>query len=298
MDQLGHVRTFLMVADLRSFAKAAQRLGLARSTVTTQVQGLEEELGVSLINRTSRRISLTAEGERFHRRARELLRDLSQLEDEIRSRSGKVEGDIRIEMSESIANALIIPRLPEFMTQYPDVDLHIMLSERAVDLESDGIDVALMLSSLDAIEYRYRDYGRCNLVMAASPAYVARHGLPRHPNDLAKHRLIDFFDAQSGRAYDWTLNKGRETIRLAAPERLVVNNTRAGLTCALAGLGIYEDLDFLVDRALAEGRLVRVLPDWHRAGPHIVTIYRNFQTVPAQVQAFLDFLDKVLAEKR
>lgn len=287
-----------MVADLRSFAKAAQRLGLARSTVTTQVQSLEEELGVSLINRTSRRISLTREGERFHRRARELLRELSQLESEMRARSGKVEGDIRIELSESIANALVIPRLSEFIAAYPDVDLHILLSERAVDLEADGIDVALVLSNLEAIEYRYRDYGRCNFVMAASPAYVARHGLPRHPNELSKHRLIDFLDGATGRPYDWLLEKGRETFRLAAPERLVVNNTRAGLTCALAGLGLYEDLDFLVDRALAEGRLVRVLPDWQRAGPHIVALYRNFQTVPPQVQAFLDFLDGVLEELR
>lgn len=293
MDQIAPLKTFLLVAELRSFARAAKRLGLARSTVSTQIQSLEQQLGVSLLNRTTRRVSLTADGERFLDRAREILDQLHALESEFRAQADRPAGHLNVEMSESIANLLVMPRLSEFVSAHPDVSLRIFLSERTVDLVAEGIDLALTLSSLDDSPYRYRRYAQSHFVLVASPAYLARHGTPRHPDDLERHRAIGFYNDMTGKPWDWIMAKGREERSLSPPEGLTVNNTKAGLTCALAGLGIFQEAEFLVARPLAEGRLIRVLPDWKRAGPYIAALYRPQQPTPPHLRAFIDFLDRI-----
>ena len=293
MDQIAPLKTFLLVAELRSFARAAKRLGLARSTVSAQIQSLEQELGVALLNRTTRRVSPTADGERFLDRARDILEQLAVLESDFRAQSQRAAGHLNIEMSESIANLLVFPRLSEFVSAHPDVSLRIFLSERTVDLVAEGIDLALCLSHLEDSSYRFRRYAQAHFVLVASPAYLARHGTPRHPDDLERHRAIGFFNDVTGRAWEWIMAKGGEERSISPPEGLTVDNTKAGLTCALAGLGIFQEAEFLVARPLAEGRLVRVLPDWKRAGPYIAALYRPQQPTPPHLRAFIEFLDRV-----
>ncbi|MFT4173540.1 MAG: LysR family transcriptional regulator [Rhodocyclaceae bacterium] len=294
MDHYVELRTFLVVAELGSFAAAAKRLSLARSTVTTQVQALERALGVALLTRTTRHVSLTADGERLAERAAVLMAGLEDLAAEISHRAGRVAGELHVQMTESLANTLVLPRLPEFLRAYPDLAMRVMLSERAPDLAAEGIDLSLRLSADKDSAYRYRRFGKVNFVMAASPAYLARYGVPRHPGDLRRHRTIDFYDGDVGRAVDYVLAKGRERITVPAGGMLEVDNARAGLTCALAGLGIYEDFDFLLRPHLMDGKLVRVLPDWKRPGPAVVALYPSGRPPSAPVRAFLKFLDGVL----
>ncbi|WP_341675808.1 LysR family transcriptional regulator [Niveibacterium sp. SC-1] len=294
MDKFETLRTFLSVAELESFSAAAKRLGLARSTVTTQVQSLERELGLALLNRSTRHVSLTPEGERFFNRASVLVGGLEDLAAEFRQRAGRVAGRLHVQMTESIANTLVLPRLPQFLRTYPDLILRISLSERAPDLAEEGIDIALRLSTQKDSAYRYRRFGQVSFIMTASPAYLTRYGVPRHPNDLRRHRTIDFFDADAGRTIDYVLVKGRERITVPADGVLAVDNTRAGLTCALAGLGIYEDFDFVQRPHLADGKLVRVLPDWKRPGPAVVALYPSGRQNSAPVRTFLRFLDETL----
>lgn len=293
MDQLGPLKTFLLAAELRSFALAAKRLGLARSTVSAQIQSLEQQLGVSLLNRTTRRMSLTPDGERFFARGRDIVGQLEALESEMRTHARRAAGHLNIEMSESIANALVMPRLSEFVSMHPEVSLRIFLSERTVDLVAEGIDVALTISALDDSSYRFRRYAPTSFVLVASPAYLARHGTPRHPRDLDRHRAIGFFNDQTGRAWDWVMRKGDEEMSVSPPEGLTINNTQAGLTCALAGLGLFQEMEFLMAKPLADGRLVRVLPDWKRLSPPIAALYRPQQPTPPHLRAFLDFLDRI-----
>jgi len=200
MEHFDALQTFLLVAELGSFSAAARRLGLARSTVTTQVQALEAEIGVPLLNRSTRHVSLTADGQRFAERAGVLVEGLVELRSEFRQRAGRVAGRLHVQMTESIANTLVLPRLPEFLRSHPDLILRVSLSERAPDLAEEGIDCALRLSAEKDSAYRFRRFGQVSFVMAASPAYLARHGTPRHPNDLLRHRTIDFFDADAGRS--------------------------------------------------------------------------------------------------
>lgn len=294
MKHFVELQTFLIVAELGSFSLAARRLGLARSTVSMHVQTLEAELGQSLFNRTTRHVSLTADGERFAERAGVLVSGLEDLSAEFSRRAGRVAGHLHVQMTESIANTLVLPRMAEFLRDYPDLALRISLSERAPDLAAEGIDVALRLSADKDSAYRYRRFGQVSFVMAASPAYLARFGTPRHPNDLLRHRMIDFFDADAGRPIDYVLVKGREKITVPADGDLAVDNARAGLSCALGGVGIYEDFDFLLRPHLAEGKLVRVLPDWRRPGPAVVALYPSGRQSSAPVRAFLKFLDAVL----
>ncbi|WP_018605400.1 LysR family transcriptional regulator [Uliginosibacterium gangwonense] len=295
MDYFSELQTFLVVAELGSFSAAAKRLGLARSTVSMQIQALERALGLPLFHRTTRHVSLTADGERFAERAGVLVGGLADLTAEFSQRAGRVAGRLHVQMTESIANTLVLPRMDEFLRPYPDLALRISLSERAPDLAEEGIDVALRLSDKKDSAYRYKRFGQVNFVMAASPAYLARFGVPRHPNDLLRHQTIDFFDADAGRAIDYVLVKGREKIKVVADGDLAVDNARAGLTCALAGLGIYEDFDFLLHPHLQEGKLVRVLPDWKRPGPAVLALYPTGRQNSAPVRAFLRFLDNVLS---
>ncbi|GAB2877762.1 LysR family transcriptional regulator [Uliginosibacterium flavum] len=288
------LQTFLAAAELASFSLAAKRLGLARSTVSAQIQSLERALGLPLFHRTTRHVSLTAEGERYAARAAVLVSGLEELNAEFSQRAGRVAGRLHVQMTESIANTLVLPRMAEFLRAYPDLALRISLSERAPDLAEEGIDVALRLSDNKDSAYRYKRFGQVSFVMAASPAYLARFGVPRHPNDLLRHQTIDFFDADAGRPIDYVLVKGREKITVTADGDLAVDNARAGLTCALAGLGIYEDFDFLLRPHLQEGKLLRVLPDWKRPGPAVLALYPSGRQNSAPVRAFLRFLDGVL----
>ena len=296
LQNYSELQTFLVAAELGSFSLAAKRLGLARSTVSAQIQTLERSLGLPLFHRTTRHVSLTAEGERYAQRAAVLVSGLDELNAEFSQRAGRVAGHLHVQMTESIANTLVLPRMAEFLRAYPDLALRISLSERAPDLAEEGIDVALRLSDNKDSAYRYKRFGQVSFVMAASPAYLARFGVPRHPNDLLRHQTIDFFDADAGRAIDYVLVKGRERITVTADGDLAVDNARAGLTCALAGLGIYEDFDFLLRPHLQEGKLIRVLPDWMRPGPAVLALYPSGRQNSAPVRAFLRFLDGVLGQ--
>ncbi|GGX24637.1 LysR family transcriptional regulator [Pigmentiphaga litoralis] len=298
MDKLTPIRAFLAVADAGSFTGAARKMGVSRSAVTGHVQELEQHLGVRLLNRTTRRVSLTREGERYAERAGLLLQGLATLDAEIQTRSGRTEGHLHVEMSESVANARVLPRLPEFVRAYPDVSLRISLNEGAVDPSVSGADIGLRVGLLRDSPLRFKLLGRGNYIMAASPSYLAMVDAPRHPNELRRHRLIDFWDAESGRPFDWQLVKGKQTVTFAAKGDLTVDNARAGLTCALAGLGVYEDLDFLLAQPLAEKRLVQVLPDWRRPGPPIAALFTAQRPTPPHVKAFVDFLASVFGSSR
>ena len=298
MDKLTPIRAFLAVADAGSFTGAARKMGVSRSAVTGHVQELEQHLGVRLLNRTTRRVSLTREGERYAERASLLLQGLATLDAEIQTRSGRTEGHLHVEMSESVANARVLPRLPEFVRAYPDVSLRISLNEGAVDPSVSGADIGLRVGLLRDSPLRFKLLGRGNYIMAASPSYLAMVDAPRHPNELRRHRLIDFWDAESGRPFDWQLVKGKQTVTFAAKGDLTVDNARAGLTCALAGLGVYEDLDFLLAQPLAEKRLVQVLPDWRRPGPPIAALFTAQRPMPPHVKAFVDFLASVFGSSR
>ena len=298
MDKLTPIRAFLAVADAGSFTGAARKMGVSRSAVTGHVQELEQHLGVRLLNRTTRRVSLTREGERYAERAGLLLQGLATLDADIQTRSGRTEGHLHVEMSESVANARVLPRLPEFVRAYPDVSLRISLNEGAVDPSVSGADIGLRVGLLRDSPLRFKLLGRGNYIMAASPSYLAMVDAPRHPNELRRHRLIDFWDAESGRPFDWQLVKGKQTVTFAAKGDLTVDNARAGLTCALAGLGVYEDLDFLLAQPLAEKRLVQVLPDWRRPGPPIAALFTAQRPTPPHVKAFVDFLASVFGSSR
>lgn len=298
MDKLTPIRAFLAVADSGSFTAAARKLGLSRSAVTGHVQELEQHLGVRLLNRTTRRVWLTAEGERYAERAGLLLEGLGALDAEMQTRSGRTEGHLHVEMSESVANARVIPRLPEFVRAYPDISLRISLNEGAVDPTVSGADIGLRVGSPRDSSLRFKLLGRGNYITAASPAYLALHEAPRHPEALRRHRLIEFWNADTGRPYDWQLVKGKQTVGFPAKGELIVDNTRAGLTCALAGLGIYEDLDFLLAQSLAEARLRQVLPDWRRPGPPIVALFTARRPTPPHVKAFVDFLASIFGGSR
>jgi LysR family transcriptional regulator for bpeEF and oprC len=298
MDALALLPTFNAVADTASFTAAARRLGLSRSAVSTQVAQLEQQLGVTLFNRTTRAVSLTGAGERLFAGAKELLLDLEALQSEVRAAEGRIAGHLKVELCESIADEFVIPRLAEFLAHNPKVSLRLSLSERWVDLAADGIDVALLVSKLEDSSFRYRKLGESRYVTAASPAYLARHGTPLHPSELAGHQLIDFFNEKTGKPYGWRYfdKASDEWIEVATDSQIIVNDTQAGLALCADGVGVYEDYDFVMAPLIRSGQLVRVLPDWPGESMPVVALFRPQKPTPPHLRVFLDFLQRCLAE--
>lgn len=298
MDTLALLPTFNAVADTGSFTEAARRLGLSRSAVSMQVSALEQQLGVTLFNRTTRAVSLTGAGERLFGGARELLLDLDALQAEVRAAEGRVAGHLKVELCESLADEFVIPKLAEFLAHNPQVTLRLSLSERWVDLAADGIDVALLVSKLESSSFRYRKLGQSRYVTAASPAYLARRGTPTHPSELSAHQLIDFFNEKTGKPYGWRYfdKANDEWIEVPTDSQIIVNDTQAGLALCTDGVGIYEDYDYVMAPLLRSGKLVRVLPDWPGETLPVVALFRPQKPTPPHLRLFLDFLQRCLAE--
>lgn len=298
MEHLAHLPTFAAVAQTGSFTEAARRLGLSRSAVSMQIAALEQSLGVTLFNRTTRAVSLTGAGDRLFAGAQELLLDLDALQAEVRAAEGRVAGHLKVELCESIADEFVIPRLAEFLAHNPKVTLRLSLSERWVDLAADGIDVALLVSKLEDSSFRYRKLGQTRYITAASPAYLARHAAPQHPSELSSHQLIDFFNEKTGKPFGWRYfdKANDEWIEVTTDSQLIVNDTQAGLALCADGAGIYEDYDFVMAPLLKSGQLVRVLADWPGETQPVVALFRPQKPTPPHLRLFLDFLQRCLAD--
>ena len=296
MDRLDAMRTFVRVAELGSFSALAQQLGVARSVVTRQVAALEARLGTRLMVRSTRKLSLTSAGTAYLEKCRVILNLVEAAETDAAEARAVVRGSIRIGLPLSFGLKRLAPLLLEFSELQPAVHLEMDYSDRRVNLVEEGFDLSIRITARLAPNDVARRLGACRLVVAASPAYLARHGRPSRPADLAGHECLAY--TAGARRTAWTFGaRGREeTVHLQS--RLSGNNGDVLAEAAARGLGVTMQPDFIVDAYLADGRLERVLEEFELPELGIYALLPGGRHQPHRVRVLTDFLAERLRSPR
>jgi DNA-binding transcriptional LysR family regulator len=280
---------FAKVVEQGSFARAADRLGLSTSAVSRHVAELEAHLAARLLNRTTRRLSLTESGRAFHERCVQLLADLEEAEEAVTAATVVPRGTLRLTCSIAFGARHLAPALAEFHARHPQLRFDVELSERAVDIVDEGIDLAIRIGSLGSQSLIARKIGVSALVCCASPAYLARRGTPRVPADLAQHACLSYEYSPERSTWRFHDGEGREhEVRIAGPVH--ANNGQMLCALAVAGVGISLEPDFIVAPDVRAGRLVTLLSGFTPAPIDIHAAYPSRRHLSAKVRAFVDFL--------
>ena len=287
MDRLACMRTLVEVVSCGSFTAAAERLQLSRAGVSRQVQVLEEALGARLLNRTTRRVAPTEVGLAYFERCRRVLAEIEDAEAEVADLQAHPRGLLKLNAPMSFGTLHLAAAVVDFMQACPDVEVQMVLNDRFVDLLAEGFDVALRIGELADSSLVARRIASSRMVLCAAPAYLAAHGEPSHPRDLAGHECLQYGYQATGNR--WRLH-GAGTHTVAIGGRLCVNNGEVLLQAAVAGLGIVLGPTFILGPSLRAGSLVPVLPDWSVADSGIHVVYPHAAGLSAKVRAFVDFM--------
>ena len=296
MSTLTGIEYFATTVESGSFASAARRLGITASAVSRRVAQLERELGVPLLARTTRSLSLTDDGRAFHERCVRILEELHEARDAIARASKRPSGVLRVDSASGLGRVVLAPRLPEFLDRHPDIKLELMLRDRFVDPIAEGLDVVLRMGSLGDSSLIARRLGEARIVVCASPAYLRKRGTPRGPGDLARHECLGFLS--EGRPMHWPFASEGGTFAVDIAGRYHANDVDVLRAAAIAGEGLVALFDFLVADALASGALVQVLEAHPLTTRPIHALYpKNRQLLP-KVGVFLDFLAEIFEGPR
>lgn len=296
MDKLEQYRVFIQVAEMGSFIKAAHALELPRATVSAAVQQLETALATRLLHRTTRQVQLTADGAILLERARLLLSDAVELEQLFHTRQQDVFGRLNIDVPSRIARRLIAPALPRLFARYPGLKLALGSTDRAIDLVQEGVDCAIRVGALRDSSLIVRRLGHLALINCASPAYLAEHGVPQTPGDLADgHWMVGYGAPSTGREQPWEYRADGRELELGLPSRVIVNNAENYIACCRAGLGLMQIPRFDVQYLLKRGELVEVLPDYRPAPMAISALYPNRNHRSRRLNAFVEWFETLLA---
>lgn len=296
MDQLALMRSFRRVVELGSFARAADDLHLSAAGLSKQVRQLEARLGTVLLQRTTRRMSLTDGGRHYFAECCRLIDEIDALEQRVRDQSDSIEGRLRLNAPLSFGLTVLSPLLGRFLLQHPQLRLDLVLDDRVLDMVGEGFDVAIRLrAGLEDSSLVARRLASSPQRLCAAPAYLQRRGEPRSPPDLCGHDLLGYSLSESPHA--WTLHgaTGDSEIVLPAP-RVVANNSLLLRDLLIDGLGVGSLPGFLAAPAIARGALREVLPGHRQPSRHVHAIYATGRHLPGKVRAFVDFLAQALPE--
>ena len=288
MDRFKEMQAFAAVADAGSFVRAAEALQVSKTAVSRLIGDLEARLGVRLLHRTTRRLSLTAEGELFHARCKALTADVEEAEAEVTARAGEAVGLLRLNVPVSFGLMHLAPLWPAFLQQHPKVTLDVTLADRIIDLVDEGYDLAVRIAQLPASSLVSRKIASTRLVLCASPDYLRRHGEPSHPADIARHNVFTYTLLATGDT--WNFEGPDGPVEVKVTPRLRSNN---GDTCCAAALqhqGIVLQPSFMVSHHLRAGALVEVLPQYRSLELGVYAVYASRRHVTPKVRVVIDFL--------
>jgi LysR family transcriptional regulator for bpeEF and oprC len=291
MDKLHAMRVFVRVVEANSFSKAADTLGLPRASVTTTIQNLEASLGVRLLQRTTRKLSLTVDGAAYLEGATRILSELEEIESTFTSARTTPRGRLRVDMPGSIGRLVIIPSIHEFHQRYPDIDIMIGLSDRPIDLIQEGVDCVVRVGALEDSSLVARRIGAMQPVTCASPAYLARHGEPASIEELQdRHVAVNYFGSRTGRALNMCFERDGQTIEVAMKGAVAVNDADAYVTCGLEGLGVLQPARFMVLPHLRSGALREILTQWRPPRMPVSAVYPHNRHLSPKVRVFVDWV--------
>jgi LysR family transcriptional regulator, regulator for bpeEF and oprC len=285
------MRIFTRVVELEGFTRAAQSLRLPKASVSTIVANLEAELGVRLLNRTTRHVSVTPDGAAYYERVVRILTEIEETEAGLRRATTAPKGKLRVDLPVSVARWVVMPALPQFIEKYPDLELQIGATDRPVDLLEEGVDCVVRGGAQADSSLIGRRIGELPLVRCASPVYLDRHGRPSSLQDLAQHRAIHYFSSRTGRRFEHDyVDEAGQPQPIAIASALSVNDIDVLLIAALAGLGIAEMPALYAQRYTASGELELVLPAYVPAPVPLFVMYPQNRHLSAKVRVFADWI--------
>jgi DNA-binding transcriptional LysR family regulator len=290
MDRIDAMRIFIRVAELGSFTQAADGLGLSKASISSAVRELETSLGARLLQRTTRKVQMTPDGQLFYERSRDMLAELDELHAMFQVDDAALAGRVRVDVPVAVARNILIPALPAFLRAHPRLQLELSSTDRRVDAVREGFDCVLRVGALENSSLVARPLGHFGMLNCASPDYLARHGVPQTIADLQSHFLVDYAPALGGRAalFEYMDGAERRTCEVAAA--LAVNNSDAYQAACLAGLGIIQAPRSGMRELLAQGRLVPVLPDYLAPPMPVTLLYPSRRQLSRRVRRFMDWL--------
>jgi DNA-binding transcriptional LysR family regulator len=288
MNKVQEMASFVAVVDAGSFIRAADASGMSKAAVSRHVNDLEQRLGVRLLHRTTRRLSLTVEGQAFHARCKELLASVDEAETEITAQSGAPSGLLRVNAPLTFGVLHLAPLWGRFTDLYPKVSLDVTLGDRVVDLIDEGYDLVVRITAMTGSMLVSRKLASTRMVLCASPGYLAKHGTPVHPSELVAHRAIAYTYWATRDEWEFTGPGGAVSVSVNA-----CIHTNNGDTCRLAALdhqGIILQPTFLVGEDLKRGTLVELMPEFRSIELGIHAVYPTRKFLPLKVRRLIDFL--------
>lgn len=294
MDKLESMKVYVSVVDTQSFARAAEVLGLPRSTVSRVIKELESWLGIQLLQRTTRKLSVTADGRTYYEECRRILTDIATMESSFPGLSSQPKGRFKVGMPQSLARHCFIPRLQSFLRQYPELELMLCSSDNVEDIIQEGYDCVIRTGRIeDSTTLVARPLANFKWAVLASPNYLDAHGKPETLDELERHCAVGYLNHRTGRTTEWffTLEEGDRAIRMK--ETLVVDDTDAYIQAGIAGIGLIRAASYLVAPYLKSGELVACLDNYAFDLP-LSLVYPQTRYLPPAVRAFYDWSRTVL----
>ena len=295
MNKLQAMEVFVQVVDAGGFTRAADNMQLPKATVSTLIQALEATLSVKLLHRTTRQVSVTADGAAYYERCLRILSDVREAEESLSRTRLSPSGRLRVDAPTGLASDVLIPALPDFFTRYPDIQLELGCSDRTIDLIEEGVDCAVRGGVLGDSNLIARRVGVLQFVTCATPDYLARYGRPAHPDELLRHRCVNYFSSRTGKLFDWDFSRDGERIQVALPGHIAVNDTNAYTAAGLAGLGIVQMPNFMLEPMIKDGRFEQLLTDWSSDPLPVHVVYPQNRHLSAKVRVFVEWVAELFS---
>jgi len=296
MNELQAMRVYVRVVEAGTFTRAADSLGLLKSNVTKHVQALECRLHARLLNRTTRRVTVTVDGAAYYDRAARLLNEFDDIEASMTRLKVEPTGRLRVDMGSAIAERVVVPALSGFCARYPDIQIDLSVGDAHVDVLSDNIDCVIRSGELTDASLVARRIGDMAWTTVASPGYVARHGAPSHPKEIEKrHLTVGFFAGNTRHVSPLAFDRDGERVEISEPCRVSVNDRTAQTAAVLGGFGLAQLPAFMAEPLVAQGALMQLLPDWTRAPLPVHVVYAPNRHLSAKVRVFVDWAAELLS---
>jgi LysR family transcriptional regulator, regulator for bpeEF and oprC len=297
MDKLKSLIIFLRSAQYQSFSEAARQLSMSPSAVSRAVARLEEDLGIRLLQRTTRSLTLTEDGEKFHQRCQQILDELEVVELEVKQSQSKPKGTLRLNFSIAFGKMYIAPRLAELAAQYPELAFNVSFSDRMSDIIEEGIDATVRIGSGSDSRLAMQVLGKTYPVTCAAPSYLKQAGIPKTPEAIAQYRCVNFVLPQSGREINWKFEAQGKPLILPVQSYLQFDYAEALLETAIAGAGIIQAPRYIVAEAIRQDKLQPILVNYASKEETIITIvYPQKKYLSAKVRVFIDFMTVIVAD--
>lgn len=298
MDRFDTMRAFTRVVELNSFTKAAHSLNLPKATLSAQVLALEKRLGVKLLHRTTRQVSATTEGTLYYERALSVLQNLDETEAAVSNARLTHKGRLRVEVSPTLAKAMMLPALNDFLRRYPDIQFELGSTDRTVDLLEEGVDCAIRGGMPIEDTLVAKKLIETTRITCASPTYLEQHGIPHHLEALTQHAVINYQSPRTGKVIPFSYLQAEKSVAVQGQRKLVANEIDACLVAALAHIGIVQLPYFAVRSQLESGSLVRVLAEYPSEVTPIYLVYLQNKHLSANVRAFVDWVSALFIQEQ